>query len=237
MKEVKAVIFDMDGTALKQIKGEEALHCEPSAWIDVWRYLFYTAGLAKECRDLTIQYQDPVTNSMTPAGHREFFQQSCELLQGKEAAPVLAAFEKLPYTSGFLQFCDYLRAQNIKIGMVTLSLDAIAQHIKQEAGLEYAIGNEIHVDKQGLFTGTGEIKVPFGGKGKVVEQACASLGTSREATCFFGDSGNDVDCWKAVGLPLGMNVDLQYRSLVRANFTDFHRAKEYFKKRLEEKND
>lgn len=229
-RNIEAVIFDMDGTALTQIKGEEALHCEPSAWIDVWRYLFYIAGLTKEIRDLTAQYQDQVTNSMTPAGHQEFFQQSCELLRGREAAPVLAAFQILPYTSGFLQFCDYLRGQSIKMGMVTLSLDAIAQQIKQEAGLEYAVGNEIHTDEHGLFTGTGKIKVPFGGKGKAVEHAYASLGTSGETTCFFGDSGNDVDCWKAVGLPLGMNIDAPYVHLVWEKFTDFHQAKEYFER-------
>ncbi len=229
-RRIEAVIFDMDGTALKQVKGESSLRQEQGAWIDVWQYFFSAAGLAEECRSLTLQYQDPVTNSMTPEGHREFFQKSCGLLKGKSASPILAAFRELPYTLGFIDFCGYLHGNKIRTGMVTLSIDVIAQQIKQEAGLEYAVGNEIYTDEQGLFTGTGKINVPFGGKGKVVEQAYASLGSSRETTCFFGDSGNDVDCWKAVGLPLGMNVDAPYRHLVKESFADFYQAKKYFEK-------
>ena len=232
MERLQAVIFDMDGTALRQIKGEESLRCEPSAWIDVWRYFFYAAGLAEECRSLNLKYHDPVTNTMTTEGHREFFQQSCGLLKGKPAAPVLAHFRELPYTPGFLDFCRYLRQNGIKVGMVTLSIDSIAKQIKQEAGLEFALGNEIHVNEHGLFTGTGKINVPFGGKGEAVKQAYASLGASRETTCFFGDSGNDVDCWKAVDFPFGMNLDAPYQNLVRAKFTDFHRAKEYFEREI-----
>ena len=229
-KKIEAVIFDMDGTALKQIKGEESLHCEPDAWIDVWRHFFYAAGFAEECRSLNLKYHDLVTNSMTPEGHREFFQKSCELLKGKSATTLLIAFRELPYTSGFLEFCRYLQGKEIKTGMVTLSLDVIAQQIKQEAGLEYAVGNEIYTDKQGLFTGTGKINVPFSGKGKAVETVYAALGAWRETTAFFGDSGNDVDCWKAVGLPLGINVNAVYRHLVKESFADFYQAKEYFEK-------
>lgn len=232
MERLQAVIFDMDGTALRQIKGEEALHCEPSAWIDVWRHFFYVTGLAEECRSLTRQYQDLVSNSMTPEGHREFFGKCCELLKGKPATPVLAEFRDLPYTPGFLDFCVYLRNNGILLGMATLSIDAIVQQVKQEAELEFAVGNEIHVDNQGLFTGTGRINVHFGEKGKAVEQAYASLGASHETTCFFGDSGNDVDCWKTVSLPLGMNVDAPYRQLVQTTFTDFHQAKEYFEREI-----
>ena len=233
---INTVIFDMDGTALKQIKGEEALHCDSGAWIDVWRHFFYVAGFADECRKLTLQYQDPKTNSMTPEGHREFFQHTVGLLRGKASVPILEQFHDLPYTPGFLSFCGYLHDNGIRTGMVTLSIDAVAQQIKREAGLEMAMGNEIHVDERGLFTGTGKINVPFGGKGEAVKRAYSSLGTSRETTCFFGDSGNDVDCWKTVALPLGVNPDQPYEHLVKAKFKDFYEAKEYFERKLFEEN-
>ncbi len=227
---IDTVIFDLDGTILRQLKGAAALNCPPGTWIDVWRQFFSAAGLVEECRHLTIKYQDSLTNSMTPEGHREFFHKSCELLKRKQAAPVLETFQELPYTPGFFDFCRYLREQGVKTGIVTLSLDAIAQQIKRKAGLDFAVGNEIYLQGD-LFTGTGKINVPFGGKGQAVERAYASLGAGRETTAFFGDSGNDVDCWKAVDFPFGMNIDDPYRYLVQANFPDFHQAKEYFQQR------
>lgn len=220
MKPIHTVIFDMDGTALYQKDKND----------DVWRRFFSAAGLSAECNELVRKYQNSDTNTMPPHLFPEFYAQHCALLQGRSVAPIRDAFTPLPYTPGFLDFCHYLQSYGVKIGLATLSIDAVAQLIKNEASLDMVLANELHTE-DGLFTGTGLIKVPFGGKGNAVEKIYATLGATRETTAFFGDSGNDVEGWKAVAYPFGINAS-KYSHLLNDNFTDFFQVQEYFEREL-----
>lgn len=218
MKLLQAVLFDMDGTALRQKDKDD----------DTWRRFFGAAGFSEECNELVRKYQNPDTNCIPSELFPEFHARHCALLQGLSVVPVMEAFAQLPYTPGFLDFCHYLQGQGVKTGLATLSIDAVAQLIKNEAGLDMVLANELHAE-EGLFTGTGLITVPFGGKGKAVEKIYTALGATRETTAFFGDSGNDVEGWQAVAYPLGINAG-KYSHLLKNNFTDFFEAKEYFQK-------
>lgn len=222
---IQAVIFDMDGTALAQKDTSD----------DVWNRFFAAMGLTEEVKQLRTLYQDYATNTMTRDGHRQFHTAGCRLLTGRNVDLASETTRSLPYTPGFLEFCSYLRKRDVGLGMATLSLAAIAERIKEEAGLKHIIANEIHI-ADGKFTGMGKINVTFGGKGAAVQELYSLFGATRATTAFFGDSGNDEDAWNAVDHPFGINAKPAYHHLLRANFTDFYQAKEYFVKQYFKKN-
>ncbi len=218
MKKINTVIFDMDGTVLSAGQPSDCY-----TWPSLGRY---AGDIEKEWQNLQVKYQDNVINMIPPETYPEFYAKSCALLTGKPAAPILEKFSPLPYTPGFGEFCSYLRRRGIKTGLVTFGVGFIAQKIREEQGLDELIANEIHVDK-GIFTGTGRINIQSGEKGKATRKVYEQLGASRETTAFFGDSANDLGPWSEVAYPFGISAPEKYHHLLKANFSDFHQAKEY----------
>lgn len=126
-----------------------------------------------------------------------------------------------------------MRSVQIPVGIVTLSLLYAADRIREENDLQLAFANEIHV-QDGVFTGTGTLHVRFGSKGRMVQKAYRMLGSTKETTAYIGDSLNDVDPWKSVGLPLGVNLHHgDCEKSVRAHFQDFHEILEYFNEHVQ----
>lgn len=217
MTTINTVIFDMDGTILQQTASNQ----------DVWSKFFRAADLDNECQEIVKKHHNYETNTTTVENHILLVDKCCKLLAGRDAAPILSTFSPFSYTSGFIEFCGFLRSYDIKLGLATLSIKSIAEIIQAEANLDLVRANDIHI-RDGKFTGTGTIYVPMEGKGKAVEEMFTLLGGTRETTAFFGDSGNDKEAWKAVDHPFGINAKTDYHPLLNANFTDFHQAKEYF---------
>lgn len=219
---IKTVIFDMDGTIAFR-------NTHDASYASFFRHM----GLEREMKQIGDKYDDKVHNVMTTENHRRQFTETVALLNGKAAPTPREIFPSIPYAPGFQQFCQYLRSHEINTGIVTLSLLYAANRIKEENNIQLAYANEIHVEN-GSFTGTGTIHVLFGSKGKMVQKAYQALGGTKETTAYIGDSLNDVDPWKSVGLPLGVNLHHpDCKGYVQAHFEDFNGVLEFFQKNVE----
>jgi len=76
------------------------------------------------------------------------------LLQGKPASCQQRLVERLRYTEGARLVCSALKEIGFRLALLTMSGGkAVAQAVKQELGLDYAIAPSFEVDSNGLLTG------------------------------------------------------------------------------------
>ncbi|MDP3733883.1 MAG: HAD-IB family phosphatase [Nanoarchaeota archaeon] len=222
MNKIQTVIFDMDGTIAFR-------NTHDASYNSFFRHM----GLEKQVQQITDKYNDKVRNVMTPENHQRQFAETVALLRGKAAPAPEEVFPSIPYAPGFTQFCQYLQSHSVNTGIVTLSLLYAANRIKEENSIQLAYANEIHIENK-YFTGTGTVHVLFGSKGEMVQKAYQALGGTRETTAYIGDSLNDVDPWKSVALPLGVNLHHpECKKYVQAHFADFNEILDFFQKNVE----
>lgn|SRR3989338_600743 len=219
---IQAVICDMDGTAAFR-------DTHDASYSTFFRHM----GLEDQAQAITDRYNDNVRNMMTPDDHQRQFSEAVALLRGRRAPTPREIYPRIPYAPGFQEFQAYLRSQEVSTGIVTLSLLTAANLIREEMGMQLVYANEIDV-QEGFFTGIGKLHVRFGSKGVMVQQAVAALGSTAERTAYIGDSLNDADPWKAVALPLGVNLHHpDCKQYVHASFTDFHGILDFLKKNVD----
>lgn len=214
------VLFDMDGTIVQYNSG---------SFQSSWDALGIAAGLNEEWQRL-LEYYLP-----RPELYQEWFDKNCKLLQGVSLASVADKIFPLPYTPGFLEFADYLQEQGIRKGLVSSGIDVVAKRVQQDAGLDFMLVNEVHLN-EGIFTGTGKINVGIADKGALVQELLGNYNVSKERAVFFGDHFNDIPAWREVGMPFGINVKSEVcHPYLQLQFDNFHEAREYFREVLEGK--
>ncbi len=213
-------MFDMDGTIVQYNSG---------SFQSSWDAIGHAAGLREQWQHL-LEYYLP-----RPELYREWFEKNCELLQGLPFASIEPSIFPPPYTPGFLEFAGYLQEQGIRKGLVSSGVDVVAQKVQQDAGLDFILVNEVHLN-DGIFTGTGKINVGIADKGSLVRTLLGSYNVPKEQAVFFGDHFNDIPAWQEVGMPLGINIKSEVcHPYLQLQFDDFHEALEYFREVLEGK--
>lgn len=209
---LELILFDMDGTIVQY---------NNSPYQSSWDALGEVIG-KKEEWDRLLQYY-----VHRPHEYKDWFEANCRDLEGLQVAEVLQKLLPVPYTPGFLAFCAELKRKNIRTAIVSNGIDIIASEIQREAGIDVVLANELHA-VDGYFIGTGTLHVHIAEKGKAVQRVLSQQGISREQTAYFGDHFNDIPAWNEVALPLGMNLkDERGHAYVKAQFTDFHQARDY----------
>ncbi|MBU0469844.1 MAG: HAD family phosphatase [Nanoarchaeota archaeon] len=214
-KRMKLVFFDMDGTAVRYTN---------SSFHSSWDALGLAVGVGEEWDRLLNYYISK------PDLYEEWFDKNCRFLTGLSVAPVIKKIFPPPYAPGFLDFCSYLKDNEVSTGIISGGISLVAERIETEANLDFIIANDLHV-KDGKFTGTGTNRVSLSGKGEFVKSKLEEYKVKKEEAVFFGDHLNDIPAWKEVGLPIGMNLkDKSCYKFVQKHFKDFHEALTYFKK-------
>ncbi len=218
---IKIVIFDLDGTVIF-----------PHAVKSSINYYGLALGIEKEWEETITRFHRSELNGVLPQEHTTLFQVLSALLKDKPVAPVIEILDNLPYTKGFGTFCSYLQQEGIRTALVSHSDYIVGKKVQAKYSIDCVVTNEYHT-YQGRFTGEGTIRVPFGKKGDVVKRVYTLFGADYDSCCYIGDSANDVDPWKAVSVPLGMNIGKQHVPYVLQHFTDFFQVKTYFEDVLE----
>ncbi len=189
---IKAVFFDMDGTITQY-----ALPTGFSSWaalgwgfkiydeMEAWVESYLKGNISEEeiwsscARRLSGQRLDSIQEQIFPcAGHP-------------------------PYSRGFRDSVRILRG-GYKLGIVSSGISAVAEQIRDSLHLDFELSNHLGLE-DGQFDGTYRLNVPFDRKLEVVQKKAKDLHLKLNEICFVGDSPNDIEVLREVGLPVAYN--------------------------------
>ncbi len=180
---MKAVIFDIDGTLTPEIS---------------WLFLTEALGASKS------EHLE-IFNSMK-AGEIDLPLATSQLLRLWQASgqanlgKLREIFDKVSLREGALEIVNYLRSENYKLCLISGSMGLYAETIAKKLGVEaYFSNTELIFDKAGQLINfkyqpdQGAIKL------KQLMEFCARENITLKDCAVIGDSGNDLEIFKATG--------------------------------------
>jgi HAD superfamily phosphoserine phosphatase-like hydrolase len=193
MGKFKLVLFDMDGTLLKD-KG-----------------IFVIAEKKDFIEELVRLFKD---NS------REFYKRSIDiakLQKGFSKKEYLEIFRTVPLQDHAKDVIGKLKNKKIKTAIVTDSYQFLVDDLKERLGVDYAFGNELvtngdtitgelvmkNKDLEGEFY-TGKIYSIC--KSRILNQLCEELDINEEEVIAVGDGKIDIGMIKKAGLGIAINA-------------------------------
>jgi len=196
MSKFKLVIFDMDGTLLKD------------------RGIFVIAKQKGFLDDLIRLVKD---DSM------DFYLRSHEvakLCKGYSASEFLEIFRNVSLQDNAEMVISELKKRGIKTAIATDSYQFLADDLKKRLGIDYAFANNL-ITNDGIITGELKIhnvdlvkdfcnnRIYSICKSCVLEQLCKKLGFSVEEAIAVGDGIVDIGMLKKAGLGIAINASEQ----------------------------
>ncbi len=180
---IRAVFFDLDGTLVRY----RGVDFESS-----WGALGVAAGLKEQWDALLAKYLD------RPESYQDWVRENAALLKGIPLGRVLPHLFPPPYAPGVREALAELKRRGLVLGIVSSGVALVADRVKEELGLDFAVANELEV-RAGRFTGEAMLRVGLWDKLAVVEAEAARQGLSLPELAFVGDHLNDVPVLEAVG--------------------------------------
>jgi len=193
MSKFKLVIFDMDGTLLKE------------------RSIFVFAEKLGFTDDLT---------KLIHSSNKEFYQKSIEIaksLRGINSKELLEIFREIPLNNQVEKVIQEIKKQCIKTAIITDSYQFLADNLKDRLGIDYAFANNLILDKD-IVTGeliihNKELTKEFIGnkiysicKSCVLDQLCEKLDIKSDEVMAVGDGKVDICMLKKAGLGIAFNA-------------------------------
>jgi len=191
MTKYKLVLFDMDGTLLRD-RGIFVIAEKKGFIDDLWRYI----------RDESMEY----------------YKRSIEiakLSKGFSQKEFLEIFRTVPVRENAKEVINKLKNRNITTAIATDSYKFLADDLKERLGIDYTFANNLKIDKD-IITGeleifNKELKEDFSSnriysicKSCVLEELCEDLGISSDEAIAVGDSKVDIGMIKKAGLGIAL---------------------------------
>jgi len=193
MSKFKLVLFDMDGTLLKD------------------RGIFVIAEKKGFLEDLIRDIKD---NSM------EYYQRSIKiamLSKGQSKQEFLDIFRTVPFNKNVEFVIKELKKRGIVTAIATDSYQFLADDVKNRLGIDYAFANrlkfdgdvitgELDIHNKSLTKGFNSGSIYSICKSCVLDQLCKSLDISIEEAVAVGDGIVDISMIKKAGLGVAINA-------------------------------
>lgn len=208
MNDYKVVLFDMDGTLLKDrgifVIGEK---------------LGFHDELVRLIREPSIPYYE---RSIAIG----------KILKGMKSSEFLEIFNKVPLQDNVENVILELKKRGIITAIATDSYQFLADELKEKLDIDYAFANNLIIDK-GIITGELEInnvslEKDFDGnniysicKGRVLEQLCQKHKISLEESIAVGDGIVDIGMIKKAGLGIAFNASEKVQKHANLVTNDF----------------
>ncbi len=196
MVDYKLIVFDMDGTLIKD-KG-----------------IFVIAE--------KMDFKDELLRLFNYKGN-DFYNKSIEiakLIKGMRKDKLLDIFRKIPLSDNLEKILKKIKEKKIITAIATDSYTFLAEDLKNRLGLDFVFANNLII-KEGIITGELEIhnkelyKEAYSGKiysickSYVLEKLCNDLDISIDESIAIGDGKVDIGMIKKAGLGIAYKASLE----------------------------
>ena len=188
MKQIKAVIFDLDGTLVRY----HGVEFESS-----WGAIAAAIGKHEESTRLLSLYLEQHD------AYKQWVAADAALLAGIPVSRVTKHIFPPPYAKGVPEAIARLRGI-YRLGILSSGVGLVAERVCEDLGLEFAVANRLIVE-DGHFTGESETIVDLWKKAEVMQEIATERGLALSEICYVGDHMNDVPVMEIVGLGIAFN--------------------------------
>jgi HAD superfamily phosphoserine phosphatase-like hydrolase len=185
---ISTVVFDLDGTLVRY----HGVEFESS-----WGAIAAAAGVGDRSEALLREYF-PRRDA-----YAEWVAADAALLTGVPYSAVAARVFPAPYAAGVAAAVRALRP-HYRLGILSSGVDIVAEWVKKDLGLDFAIANRVHV-RDGVFVGTSETVVNLWAKDDALRAVAEERGIDLDEICFVGDHVNDIPVMRIVGMAVAAN--------------------------------
>ena len=188
MGQIKAVIFDLDGTLVRY----HGVEFESS-----WGAIAAAIGKHEESTRLLSLYLEQHD------AYKQWVAADAALLAGIPVSRVTKHIFPPPYAEGVPEAIARLHGI-YRLGILSSGVDLVAERVCDDLDLEFAVANRLIVE-DGHFTGESETIVDLWKKAEVMREIAAERGLALSEICYVGDHMNDVPVMEIVGLGIAFN--------------------------------
>jgi phosphoserine phosphatase len=183
MKNLKLVVFDVDGTLMKA-HSWQFLHEALGTWNEGQRYaeLFFGGRLTYE----------------------EWAQLDASLWQGLPLERVKKIINAMPYTYGSRETVSTLREKGFVVFLLSAGLSLVTERINREIRVDGYLANDLIV-RNGFLTGKVKVNVSFYNKDGVLSRVLPTWNLTMEDCISVGDDLTLIPLFEKVGLSIAFN--------------------------------
>ncbi|MBN1314338.1 MAG: HAD family phosphatase [Anaerolineales bacterium] len=167
----KLAIFDLDGT----------LKAVTSPYGHVHRAL----GVETQANKVYQRYQ------RGEISYHQWGQEEISLWRGLSVVRLRKILSEIPYLPGAVEFVSRLRANGIRVALVSAGFDVHVQNCAKELDVDFAFFNQLGISS-GILTGEFITNVDGHNKGALVKELQTRFGARREETLVAGDTVHDI---------------------------------------------
>jgi phosphoserine phosphatase len=112
--------------------------------------------------------------------------------------------DRIAYHEGAAELIASLRGAGFKLGIVSTGLTLLADRVRSELGLHYAVANELDV-REGLLTGGVRVVIAHGEKDRALRDFCAAFDLDPRRVAAVGDTEGDLSMFRVAGWSIAFN--------------------------------
>jgi phosphoserine phosphatase len=184
VKNLKAVVFDVDGTLLKVVSSWKFFHERLGTWEKGKQY-------AEQFFQGAITYED-------------WARLDASLWRGKKLERIKQIVGSMPYTEGARHVITTLRKHGFKVILLSAGLSPVIERVEKDIAVDDSQANELKV-KNGLLTGDVETNVSFDNKNIVLIRMLKKFNLGIEECAAVGDDETMIPLFEKVSLSIAFN--------------------------------